>query len=98
VSEELMADEKLRPLILDPFDYQGVDTLDMTSVVLLVRIRTIAGKQWVVGRAFNRLVKIAFDDHGIGASMPAPTAIAAPPPDLAESSRPDEIARRRRRG
>jgi hypothetical protein len=27
-SAELMEDEALRPLILDPFDYQGVDTLD----------------------------------------------------------------------
>src|SRR5262249_7817362 len=38
VSEELMADEDLRPLILDPFDYQGVDSLDTSCVVLLVRI------------------------------------------------------------
>ena len=34
-----------RPLILDPFDYQGVDTLDASSVVLLLRIRTVASKQ-----------------------------------------------------
>ena len=80
VSEEMMADEILRPLILDPFDYQGVDTLDTVSgsVVLLVRIRTIAGKQWVVGRAFNRLVKIAFDKHGIRPPEPGPTTIVVP--------------------
>jgi small-conductance mechanosensitive channel len=80
VSEELMADETLRPSILDPFDYQGVDTLDPISgsVVLLVRIRTIAGKQWAVGRAFNRLVKIAFDTNGIHPPEPAPTTIVVP--------------------
>jgi moderate conductance mechanosensitive channel len=80
VSEELMADETLRPLILDPFDYQGVDTLDAVSgsLVLLVRIRTIAGKQWVVGRAFNRLVNIAFDKNGIHPPEPAPTTIVVP--------------------
>jgi moderate conductance mechanosensitive channel len=80
VSEELMADETLRPSILDPFDYQGVDTLDAISgsVVLLVRIRTIAGKQWVVGRAFNRLVKIAFDKNEIHPPDPAPTTIVVP--------------------
>jgi moderate conductance mechanosensitive channel len=65
VSEALMADETLRPMILDPFDYQGVDALDASGVVLLVRIRTVAGKQWTVGRAFNRLLKIAFDEHAI---------------------------------
>jgi moderate conductance mechanosensitive channel len=96
VSGELMADEMLRALILDPFDYQGVDTLDMTSVVLLVRIRTIAGKQWVVGRAFNRLIKIAFDKHRIGAPEPAATAIPAPPA-FEDSGQPDEVARQRRR-
>jgi small conductance mechanosensitive channel len=71
VSEELMADEDLRSSILDPFDYQGVDALDTSSVVLLVRIRTVASKQAVVGRAFNRLVKIAFDKNGITARDPA---------------------------
>jgi small-conductance mechanosensitive channel len=80
VSEELMADETLRPLILDPFDYQGVDAFDAIagSAVLLVRIRTIAGKQWVVGRAFNRLVKIAFDKNGIHPPEAAPTTIVVP--------------------
>ena len=73
VSAQLMADEALQPLILDPFDYQGVDALDASSVALLVRIRTVASKQWVVGRAFNRLVKIAFDKHGI--AMRDPTQI-----------------------
>jgi len=72
VSGELMEDESLRPLILDPFDYQGVDTLDTSSVVLLLRIRTVASKQWVVARAFNRLVKIAFDKHGIASRDPVP--------------------------
>jgi len=95
-SEELMRDEALRPLILDPFDYQGVDTLDMTSVVLLVRIRTVPGKQWVVGRAFNRLVKIAFDKHGIGGPEPASTTIAATP-ERSDSGRPEEAERQRRR-
>lgn len=65
VGDALMADESLRPLILDPFDYRGVDALDPGSVVLLVRIRTLPAQQWTVGRAFNRLVKIAFEQHGI---------------------------------
>src|SRR5262249_48958834 len=39
VTQELMADETMRPLILDPFDYQGVDSFDQSWVVLLLRIR-----------------------------------------------------------
>ncbi len=97
VSEELMADEDLRPLILDPFDYQGVDQLDASSVVLLVRIRTLAAKQWVVGRAFNRLVKIAFDKHGVVVREPASMVIVEPPAGLDDTGRADDAAPRRRR-
>ncbi len=97
VSEELTEDEALRPLILDPFDYQGVDALNASSVVLLVRIRTIASKQWVVGRAYNRLVKIAFAKHGIAASDPASIVIAGAPAGLIDSARADDAAPHRRR-
>jgi len=77
-SEELMADETVAPFILDPFNYQGVDSLDDLSVVLLVRIRTMPGKHLVVGRAFNRLVKIAFEKHGIVGRDPSPMIITGP--------------------
>ena len=96
VSEELTADETLGPLILDPFDYQGVDALDASSVVLLVRIRTVASKQAVVGRAFNRLVKIAFDKNGITARDPASMVIAGAPTGLLENGGKDDAAPRRR--
>ncbi len=98
VTEELMADATLRPLILDPFDYQGVDTFDAVSgsVVLLVRIRTIAGKQWVVGRAFNRLVKIAFDKNGIHPPEPAPTTIVVQPGYSDRAATEDATLQRRR--
>jgi small-conductance mechanosensitive channel len=92
VSAELMEDEALRPLILDPFDYQGVDTLDASSVVLLLRIRTVASKQWLVGRAFNRLVKIAFDKHGIVSRDPASIVLVGVP---AASDDDSERARER---
>jgi small conductance mechanosensitive channel len=88
VSDELMADESLRPLILDPFDYQGVDALNQFWVVLLVRIRTLPAQQWKVGRAFNRLVKIAFDKHGIGWFDPTPFVVTGTAPAVADS-RPD---------
>ncbi len=96
-SEELVSDEALRPSILDPFDYQGVDSLDGSSVVLLVRIRTIAGKQWVVGRAFNRLVKIAFDKDRTGAGDRTETATPGTPAAPEETAPADDAAPQRRR-
>jgi small conductance mechanosensitive channel len=96
VSEELMADEALRPSILDPFDYQGVDALDASSVVLLVRIRTVASKQALVGRAFNRLVKIAFDKEGIASRDPTQIVILETPAAVEEAVPAGDAADRRR--
>jgi small conductance mechanosensitive channel len=97
VSEGLMADETLRPMILDPFDYQGVDALDPSGVVLLVRIRTVAGKQWSVGRAFNRLLKIAFDKHAIASRDPTQVVIVGEPGSTERAMRPDAAAPQWRR-
>jgi small conductance mechanosensitive channel len=97
VSDELMADDNLAPLILDPFDYLGVDALGEYWVVLLLRIRTLPLKQWVVGRAFNRLVKIAFDKHGISGRDPNPVALAAPAPASGDRIAYSEPAAARRR-
>src|SRR5436190_27486 len=78
VCDELNADTELRPWILDPFDYQGIDSLDESSVALVLRVRTVAGKQFIVGRALNRLIKIAFEKHGIAMRDPAPMALGSP--------------------
>jgi small-conductance mechanosensitive channel len=78
VCDELKADEELGPWILDPCDYQGVDSLDESSVALVLRVRTIAGKQFIVGRSLNRLIKIAFERHGIAMRDGAPIAPAGP--------------------
>ena len=94
---ELAADETLGASILDPFDYQGVDALDASSVVLLVRIRTVASKQWTVGRAFNRLVKMAFDKHGIASRDPTQIMILGTPTALEETVSVDDAARQRQR-
>jgi moderate conductance mechanosensitive channel len=89
VGEQLSEDEALRPLILNPFEYLGVDALDEASVVLLGRIRTSPGKQLVVSRAFNRLVKIAFDEHKVISRDPTPMLMVqapAAPDDTGEAT------------
>jgi hypothetical protein len=68
----------------------GVDALNEFSVVLLVRIRTLSLKQYAVGRAFNRMVKIAFHQHRVAMRDPPPVAIISPPAEPAQ--RPDEAA------
>lgn len=78
VCDQLKADAELQPWILDPFDYQGIDSLDESSVALVLRVRTVAGKQFTVGRALNRLIKMAFEKHGIAMRDPAPMVLASP--------------------
>jgi moderate conductance mechanosensitive channel len=95
VSAELMEDETLREVILDPFEYLGVDKLDEFSVVLLVRIRTLPSQQFAVGRAFNRLVTIAFAKHGVVTRDPAPMLMMTPPVAPAETE-PATAGERRR--
>jgi moderate conductance mechanosensitive channel len=73
--DELMTDEQIAPFILDPCDYQGVDSLDEFAVVLLLRVRTLPGKQFAVGRALRRLISIALDKHGIAGRDPSPMVI-----------------------
>jgi moderate conductance mechanosensitive channel len=80
VCDQLTEDPSLRPLILDPFDYQGVDSLDEFWVTLLLRIRTVPMQQWTVGRAFNRLLKIAFDAHGIAMRDATPIVLGGVEP------------------
>jgi small conductance mechanosensitive channel len=96
-SERMLEDEALRTLILDTFEFMGVESLDEFSVVLLVRVRTAAAKQLTVGRAFNRLVKIAFDEHGIASREPARFEMAGPPRLLAGGSLDAEPSAQRRR-
>lgn len=67
--EELSQNDKKR-VILEPITIAGVTKLDNSSVNIRVSIKTVAGEQWRVGRAFNRLVKIHFDRAGI--EMPFP--------------------------
>jgi small conductance mechanosensitive channel len=102
VCDELMADETTGPLILDPFDYQGVDRLDEFSVILLLRVRTLPGKQFSVGRALNQLIKIAFEKHGIAGRDPSPVLVTGPAAGVAAKPDQDEgeaaaVARPQRR-
>jgi small conductance mechanosensitive channel len=95
VADQLGKDEALVQSILEPFEYLGVDALDETSVVLMARVRTLPGKQWSVGRAFNRLVKIAFDEHGIASRDPTPIVMLDLPAAFGSAALSDTTPRRR---
>ena len=68
---ELMADPDQREKILTyELEVHGVTALADSSVNIRVRIKTLPGTQWGVGRAYNRLVKQHLDAAGIEIPFP----------------------------
>jgi moderate conductance mechanosensitive channel len=71
----LQADDKFGPMILEPIEIQGVDAFADWWVTLKLRIKTVAQKQWDVGRELRRRILKAFDEHGIVIPSPAPAML-----------------------
>lgn len=68
---ELREDPALREQIIsDELEVHGVTALADSAVNIRVRIKTLAGSQFPVGRAYNRLVKRHFDAAGIEIPFP----------------------------
>lgn len=70
IDESMRKDEKYSDLILEPLEILGVDNFADSAVVIKARIKTKPSEQWVVGREFNRRMKLAFDENKV--EMPFP--------------------------
>ncbi len=70
VGAAMQADKSLSAYILEPLEVIGLDKFAQTAVVIQGRLKTLPGKQWLVGREFNRRLKRRFDELGI--EMPFP--------------------------
>lgn len=69
--DELIADPEQREnVLLDELEVHGVTALADSSVNIRVRIKTLPGTQFGVGRAYNRLVKQHLDKAGIEIPFP----------------------------
>lgn len=68
--DELISDEEQRAKILGELEVHGVTALGDSSVDIRVRIKTLPGVQWAVGRAYNRLVKRHLDAAGVQIPFP----------------------------
>ncbi len=71
--EELKEDPDQGPNILDEMEVHGITALADSSVNVRIRIKTLPGTQFGLGRAFNRLVKKHFDAAGIEIPFPHQT-------------------------
>ncbi|MCK6417876.1 MAG: mechanosensitive ion channel [Alphaproteobacteria bacterium] len=73
VDENLRADPAFKSTILDALQIMGVDQFADNAVIIKARIKTLPGKQWEVGREFNRRMKKEFDARGISIPYPQRT-------------------------
>jgi small-conductance mechanosensitive channel len=71
--DRLMEDVEMKRDIMAPLEWYGIQSFGDNAVVLRVRIKTVPGKQWTVGRAYNGILKEVFDAHGIEIPFPQQT-------------------------
>jgi small conductance mechanosensitive channel len=67
---ELAAEPAYSPSILEPLEVLGVDDFKESTVTVRFRIKTVPLKQWDIGRALRRRVKVALDAEGISLPLP----------------------------
>lgn len=70
IGGELRGETPCSEMILEPLELVGVDGFTDVGVVVKGRIKTRPGKQWLVGREFQRRLKLAFDAQGIEIGYP----------------------------
>jgi small conductance mechanosensitive channel len=73
VGDSLRNDKEYGSAILEPLEVLGLDRFADSAVMIKARIKTLPGRQWMVGREFNRRLKLRFDDLGIEIPFPQRT-------------------------
>ncbi|MGQ7790927.1 mechanosensitive ion channel domain-containing protein [Faunimonas sp. B44] len=56
--------------LIGPMEMFGVQELGDSAVIVRSRLKTLPGKQWAVGRAYNERVKEVFDEGGVEIPYP----------------------------
>ncbi|MCW2306752.1 mechanosensitive ion channel domain-containing protein [Rhodobium gokarnense] len=71
--EELRQNPEHAASIVGDFEWFGLNSFGASEIILRGRIKTLPGKQWGIGRAYNEIVKRIFDDRGIEIPFPHQT-------------------------
>jgi len=70
VCDDMKADEKWAPVLLEDFEIPGIERLDNSSVAIRVMVKTQPLEQWNVMREMRRRFKKKFDEVGIEIPFP----------------------------
>jgi small conductance mechanosensitive channel len=71
VDAELRSEPEFKDLMLEPVEIVGVIAYTQWSMQMRVRLKTVAQRQWVVGREFRKRLRKALNLHGIEVPYPA---------------------------
>lgn len=70
IDKEMHEEEKYSPHLLGDLEVMGVQRFEASAVIIRARIKTSPGRQWMVGREYNRRIKMRFDKEGIEIPFP----------------------------
>ncbi|HPG42036.1 MAG TPA: mechanosensitive ion channel family protein [bacterium] len=70
VDAEIQQNPEFANDILEPIEILGLDKFAESALVIKARVKTNPGKQWRVGREYNRAIKLAFERHNIEIPYP----------------------------
>lgn len=65
IAREMREDDGFGPMILGDLDVWGLDKFVPSGLVIKGRLKTLAGKQWPVGREFNRRLRECLTRQGM---------------------------------
>jgi small conductance mechanosensitive channel len=75
VAEEMAADDRYGPLMLEPIEIFGVDDFRTSLVVIKARFKTVPLQQHSIGREYRRRLKKTFDAEGIESPFSNPEPV-----------------------
>ena len=86
VDDDMHRDVRYGYNMLEPIEVWGLDRFGDSSVYVRARLKTRPGKQWEVGREFNRRMKKVFDERGIEIPFPHRTVYWGQPKEGSQPS------------
>lgn len=69
----MMEDPETAVSVIAPLEWLGITAFGDSAVMLRARIKTVPGKQWAIGRAYNGYLKTVFDERKIEIPFPQQT-------------------------